>query len=268
MGGALVAASAGLVLYAWSKGESAATATPLATIRSTPALTVTVARAGMRPMHAVALATGTVVAWEDLIVAAEAAGLTIVEVLVDEGDQVAQGQLLARLDDRQLQAQIDQQEASIVEAQANLESAQAELRRGQDLAGSNVISRQDAEQRATDAKVMQARLGVARAELARLQAQLTQTLILAPADGYVSKRSGVIGQVVQIGTELFRVVRGGRLEVDASVPEAALLGIAPGQYARITDPAGRIIDARVRAVAPLVDAETRLGIVHAALPAN
>jgi RND family efflux transporter MFP subunit len=240
--------------------------TPLSSIKEDTALTVTVATIGTRRIETGVLATGTVVAWEETPAAAEVAGLAITEVLIEEGDRVEKGELLARLNDVQLQAQIEQQEAAIAEAEANLEAAQAELRRGQELAARRAISRQDAESRATAAKTAEARLAVARAGLSQLNAQLAQTRILAPVDGYVSVKSAVLGQVVQAGAELFRIVRDGRLEVDARVSEHDLFAIAPGQSVRVTDPAGRVIEATVRAVAPIVDRKSRLGTVQVALP--
>ncbi|WP_163273257.1 efflux RND transporter periplasmic adaptor subunit [Chelativorans alearense] len=229
-------------------------------------LTVTVATIGTRRMETAVLATGTVVAWEELPVSAEVAGLAITEVLVDEGDRVEKGQVLARLNDVQLQAQIEQQQATITEAEANLEAAEAELQRGQELAARNAISKQDVESRATAATTAEARLAVARAGLSQLNAKLAQTSISAPADGYISKKSAVLGQVVQAGAELLRIVRDGRLEVEARVSEGDLFGIAPGQAVRVTGPAGRAIEAEVRAVAPIVDPRTRLGTVYIALP--
>ena len=58
----------------------------------------------------------------------------------------------------------------------------------------------------------------------------------------------------------------GRLEVEARVSEVDLFGIAPGQAVHVTGPAGRAIEAEVRAIAPIVDARTRLGTVYIALP--
>jgi RND family efflux transporter MFP subunit len=242
--------------------------TPPSSVPEVTALTVTVATIETRSMETMVMATGTVVAWEELPIAAEVTGLAITEVIVEEGDRVEKGQLLARLNDLQLQAQIEEQRASILEAEAVLEAAQAELRRGQDLAARNVISKQDAENRATAEKTAKARVAVAEARLAHLNAQLAQTGIHAPADGYVSKKSAVLGQVVQTGAELFRIVREGRLEVDAQVPEGDLFGLAPGGQARVFDPVGGVVEAEVRTVAPIVDPRTRLGIVSVALPSD
>ncbi|WP_159591893.1 efflux RND transporter periplasmic adaptor subunit [Chelativorans xinjiangense] len=240
--------------------------TPRSSVTEDTALSVTVATIGTRRMEKEVLATGTVVAWEELPVSAEVAGLAITEVLIDEGDRVEKGQLLASLNDIQLQAQIEQQKAWISEAEASLDAAQAELRRGQELTARNAISKQDAESRNTAVRTAQARLAVAQAGLSQLNAKLAQTSIVAPADGYVSKKSAVLGQVVQMGSELLRIVRDGRLEVEARVSEGDLFGVAPGQAVRITDPAGRVIEATVRTVAPIVDPRTRLGTVYIALP--
>jgi HlyD family secretion protein len=74
--------------------------------------------------------------------------------------------------------------------------------------------------------------------------------------------------VVQTGTELFRLIQDGRIEVNALVPEADIFKILPQQSARVIDPMGRVAPASVRLVAPVVDANTRLGTVRVALPAE
>jgi HlyD family secretion protein len=73
---------------------------------------------------------------------------------------------------------------------------------------------------------------------------------------------------VQTGTDLFRLIQDGRIEVNALVPEADIFRVLPQQTARIVDPIGRVSQASVRLVAPMVDAETRLGTVRIALPAS
>jgi HlyD family secretion protein len=231
-------------------------ATPPSGVIEETTLTVTVATIGTRRMETALLATGTVVAWEELPVSAEVAGLAITEVLVDEGDRVEKGQVLARLNDVQLQAQIEQQQASIREAAANLEAAEAELRRGQELAARNAISRQDVESRATAAKTAEARLAVAQAGLSQLDAKLDQTSIVAPADGYISKKSAVLGQVVQA----FIVPNSAQRWLPNTFSNVLVLSLC------LTGPAGRAIEAEVRAIAPIVDARTRLGTVYIALP--
>lgn len=131
-----------------------------------------------------------------------------------------------------------------------------------------MISQQAVEQRETLVKTTTAKLASARAILEETRARLAQTEIVAPANAVVATRSATLGQVVQTGTELFRLIQDGRIEVNASVPEANLLRILPQQSVRIVDPMGRVSHASVRLVAPIVDAKTRLGTVRVALPAE
>ena len=242
------------------KGQEAADRAP----DSGAALTVSVTEMKGQPLYESVLATGTVVPWRELPIGSETGGLSVVEVLVDEGDQVRKGQLLARLDDSLLKAQIAQQEASVAEAAANLKFAQSDLDRAKKLSGAS-MSKQVLEQRTTSVETTQARLGTAQALMDQMTTRLEQTQIVAPSDGIVLKRTATIGQIVQAGGELFELIEDGRLEVDAEVPEADFLRVKPGQQVSIIDPLGQASSGEVRATAPEVDSKTRLGIVHIAI---
>lgn len=230
-----------------------------------PALTVGVASVEPRPLKRIVVGTGSVVAWEELIIAAEATGLRVLEVPVEEGQAVRKGQLLVRLDDTVLQAEMRQMEAAIKEAEASLAEARSNLGRAQRLAPGAAITEQALEQRQTLARTGEARLNIARAQMEERRAKIEQTLITAPADGIVSKRAILMGAVVSPGTELVRIIRDARLEVDAEVPELDIDLVRPNQTVRIIH-GETIVEARVRAVAPTVDPKTRLGIVEVALP--
>jgi RND family efflux transporter MFP subunit len=211
---------------------------------------------------------GTVTAWQEITLSSQTTGLAVIEVKVAENDHVGRGDILVRLDDRLLKAQIAQQIAIIAEAQANLESAQNKAARANALAVTQAMSKEDVDERRTGIKTSQAKLDQAKAALEQLQRQLEQTLVVAPADGYVSQKPVVLGTVVQIGTELVRLVRDGRLEVEAKVPEKDLGAIRPQELAHVRDPGGQEIQARVRAIAAKVDSKTRLGVVYVSLPAE
>jgi len=219
-----------------------------------------------RQLRTIILATGTVTAWRELHIAAEANGLAITAVDVEEGQAVKQGDLLVFLNDSMLRAQIAQQEASIAEARANVTIAQTNIERAKSLIGSKIISAQTLDERANTLETNKAKRAGAEAALEQLRAQLAQTRIAAPADGLVSRRAVNIGQVVSIGTELVRIVQNGRLEVDALVPEADLLAVKVGQSVAVIGPSDERSEGHVRAVAPTVDNKTRLGTVHVALP--
>ncbi len=232
-----------------------------------PALTVGVAGVSTHPMTRGIVATGSVAAWQQLTVAAEIAGLRIVEIAVDEGDKVKQGQVLARLDDSILKAQSAQFDASIREAEANLANALADFRRAQELQTGQNIAAATYQQRETAARTAEARLAMMRAQSAEVKAKLEQTVIRAPTDGVISKRSALLGSVASVGTELFRMIRDGRVEVQALVPELDIGKIEPDQNARVVH--GDIaVTGTVRLVSPMVDPATRLGMAYVALPAD
>lgn len=231
------------------------------------ALTVVVAPATQRALPNTITATGNVAAWREMPISSEATGLGVSAIAVDEGDAVTKGQLLARLNNAILGAQLAQQKAAIAELEATLANAQSDLRRAHTVS-SGVISEQTTEQRETLVKTTTAKLSAARALLDETTVRLKQTEIVAPADGVVASRSITLGQVVQTGTEMFRLIEDGRIEVNALVPEAQLFSVRPGQSARVFDPAGLEHQAKVRIVTPTVDAKTRLGTVRIALPAG
>lgn len=228
-------------------------------------LTVTVDTVQESRIDGAIVGTGTVAAWREMPISSEANGLAIVDIRADEGDRVERGQVLVRLNQKLLLAQIEQNEAAVAEAEASLANALSEQMRAHAVS-SGVISKQIIEQRETLVKTTTAKLASARAMLAETRARLAQTEIMAPTDAIVATCSATLGQVVQTGTELFRLIQDGRIEVDALVPEADLFKIFPPQSARVFDAMGRVWDATVRLVAPVVDAKTRLGTVRIELP--
>lgn len=262
------------------------------------AMTVTAGPVETRRMAETLQVNGSLVPWEDLAIGSESTGLSIVKILADEGDHVTAGQLLAKLDDavilaqlKENQAQIEharatigQQEAAIAEAEANVKSASHDLLRAQELMKTNSITLQTTEQREATARTADARLNSARmgrvvsqadltvAESTRteLMARFAQTEIRAPADGLVSRRTARIGNIaIGAGNDvLFRMVRDGILELDANVPDRLLARCAPGQRVRLaaTGTDGKPIFGTVRAIAPLVDPTTRMGIAHIRFP--
>jgi RND family efflux transporter MFP subunit len=229
---------------------------------------VSVSQASRKSIPEQIVALGSIDAWQELTLSAQTSGVAVMEVTVTENDRVKHGDLLVRLDDRVLKAQIAQQRATVAEAQANVESAQNKAARANVLAASQAMSKEDVEERRMAIKTSQAKLEQVQAALEQLERQWEQTRIVAPADGYVSQKPAVIGTIVQVGTELVRLIRDGRLEVEAKVPDKDLGFIREQQVARVRVPGGPEIEARVRAVAAKVDPKTRLGVVYVSLPAQ
>lgn len=253
-----------ILVSACTRGETA----DQAATEPRAALTVAVATVERQTVRNRILASGSVSPWRELVIGSEASGLAVAEIAVEEGQHVGKGDLLVRLNDAALNAEIAEQNALIDEAAANLASARLDLDRAEKLVTTKAISQQTADERATTVKTTEAKLAAARAVLDQLKVQHARTRILAPDDGYVLKRSVSLGQVVSTGTELVRMVQRSRLEVAASVAEAELLAARAGDDVRVTDPAGRSLTGTVRELAPSVDATSRLGIVRIDLPAN
>jgi RND family efflux transporter MFP subunit len=231
-----------------------------------PALTVTAEVVQLRNLERHVEASGTVNAWRDVPVGAETGGLTALEVNVDEGSQVKAGELLVKLDDRLLQAQVNQQRAAVASAKATLAKNAAALKRSEALATQGFLSKANLDVATADQQTAQAQLQTAEAALAETLAKLDQTNIRAPVSGLVSSRTVVKGQIVSAGAELLRIVRDGQLELSAQIPEADLQSVHAGALAEVSDEQGHKAMGRIRVVTPLVDSQTRLALARITLP--
>lgn len=230
--------------------------------------TVTIAVAETRNLSRTITASGTVTAWEEVPVGAETGGLTATAVMVDEGAYVRQGQPLVQLNDALLRAQLAQQEAAVASAEAGAEREDAELARAHELRDRGFLAQASLDLAISEQRAAAAQLASARAALSETRTRLNQTTIRAPVAGLIISRSVTRGQIVQPGTELFRMVRDGRLELDARVPETELGLIRAGQAATVSSDGVGSAQGRVRIVTPEVDAQTRLGLARIALSGN
>jgi RND family efflux transporter MFP subunit len=264
---ALALAAAGLVAWRLLPTRPTAGAPPPVVAAPPPALTVSVVPATRRSLSRSISGDGSVVAWQELVLGAEAGGLRVETVAVEEGDAVRQGQVLVRLEDAVPAAQLAGAEAGLVEADAALGIARADLSRAVELTRSQNTPRQVLDQRQAAARQAEARLAAARAARDEARARLEQTAIRAPHDGVVTRRTVLPGAVTAVGQEMLRLLRDGRVELDARVPELELSAVSPGQAVTVRH-GMREIAATVRAIAPGVTPETRLGTVHVALPAD
>ena len=230
--------------------------------------TVTVATAAETALPRVVTASGSVSAWEEVPIGAETGGLVATAVLVDEGSYVRQGQPLVQLNTALLSAAVRQQQAALQTAQANAARDDAALDRAQQLKDRGFLSQASLDTALANQRSSLAGVAQARATLAQSQTQLSQATIRAPVSGLIISRSVTRGQIVAAGTELFRMVRDGRLELDAQIPETDLPLIRSGMTAAITSDQAGATSGTVRIVTSEVDPETRLGIARIALASN
>ena len=227
--------------------------------------TVTVAAATLRNLPRTVTASGTISAWEEVPVGAETGGLTATAVYVDEGRYVRQGQPLVQLNDALLRAQLRQQQAAVQSADANAARDQAALDRAQELKERGFLSQASLDTALANKRSSDANAAAARAALSETRTRLAQATIRAPVSGLVISRNVTRGQIVSAGSELFRIVRDGRLELDAQVPETDLALVRSGQSAAVSSDQVGETTGTVRIVTPEVDPETRLGVARISL---
>lgn len=231
-------------------------------------LSVTVTSPQMQDLHNIISVNGTISAWQETIISAEVTGLDISAVYVNVGDHVHKGDKLAQLNPAQVNADLMQQKANLSEAKANLEQSQTEARQATILEKAGAVSSQDLLQYTTKSRTNQAKLEAAEAVLKLQKLKLSYTLITAPDDGVISARSATLGSIVQSGNELFRLIRSSRLEWQAQASPEDIQKIKPGQAANIINNDGTVIIAKVRQVSPVLNQNTRNGMVYVDLPSN
>ena len=231
-----------------------------------PALTVSTVQPMMRELPLRLPANGSITAWQEAIIGSEANGLRLVSVNANVGDKVAKGQVLATFATEQVGAELAQARASLLEAQANAQDAAINADKARTLQASGALSEQQINQYTTLDKSAKARLEVAQAALAVQQVRLKQTDVLAPDSGVISSRSATLGAVVGNGVELFRMIRGGRLEWRAEVTSTEMAGIKPGTQVMVTAASGAQVVGKTRIIAPTVDSTSRNGLVYVDLP--
>jgi RND family efflux transporter MFP subunit len=232
-----------------------------------PALTVTLVTPQVGEWPRTLAASGNVAAWQEAVISAEISNLLLTDVRVNVGDEVKKGQVLALISRDTVAAALAESSAAVAEAEAVLAEARANAERANRLQAAGFISGQQTVQYLTAEKAALARLDAARARLRADQLRLAQTTVRAPDAGVISARSATVGTMAQPGQELFRLIRGGRLEWRAEVAEADLDALRPGMAATLTAPNGARVEGRVRMVAPTVDPQTLNALVYVDLPA-
>jgi HlyD family secretion protein len=288
-GAAIIAAFLAAGTFGPSYHAHAAEIAPPAAATQGPAVSVTVA--AKTAFTESVLVTGSLIPHLDVLISPQIEGYRITELLVDEGDRVEEGQVLARLDKNTLQAQLAQLQAqetradaaiaqarsNITQAEANQKQAEAAFERAQDLVKTGATSRavfdeREAAARTAVASVMSSKDGlrVAEADKVAIQAQIQEaevrldyTEIKAPQSGLISRRNARLGAVARAtGDPLFRIIAKGEVEMEAEVPEVYLPKMTVGMNARIDVAGLKERQGTIRLISPEVDRASRLGRVR------
>jgi RND family efflux transporter MFP subunit len=181
---------------------------------------------------------------------------------------VKKGQLLATFAGDAVQADVAQAKASLMEAEANALDAKGNAERARTLQNTGALSTQQINQYLTAEKTAAAKVQAAQATLNAQAVRTQNTQVRAPDNGVISARGATVGAVVGAGAELFRMIRGGRLEWRAEVTSSELGRVKAGNAVAMTAADGSTVKGKVRMIAPTVDPQTRAALVYVDLPAH
>jgi HlyD family secretion protein len=253
--------------FGWYFMHKSPAPTDAASASNSQAQSVSVITPGRTNVTGSITASGTIAARREMPVGIAGEGGRVISVLVDAGDWVRAGQVLAVVD-RSVQAQqIAGQAANIEVQRANARIAQANLDRALKLVERGFISKADVDRLTATRDAAVAQVSVASAELGQLRASSARLNIVAPAAGLVLTRGVEPGQIVSPGSGvLFRIAKDGQFEMQARLAENDLARLAVGQSAEVT-PVGtdKPYIGQIWQLSPTIDAQTREGIARIAL---
>ncbi|WP_116133547.1 efflux RND transporter periplasmic adaptor subunit [Tropicimonas sp. IMCC34043] len=264
----LIVAALCLAGLSFAPANVAAEDAPAGPVR--PVLAVRAVEPRQEQWTSAVAASGWIAAWDEASISTEIGELRIEETLVDVGDAVKKGQVLARLSHDAVEADLRRQEALVASAEASLEKAMTDADRARRLLenAKGAMSQKDIEGALSGEKVAKANLGAEQANLDSIRLKLEQTTIRAIDDGVVSQKSVTLGAVPAVGTELFRLIRQNRIEWHAEIAAKDLPQVVAGQQVRIFDQGQALCSGSVRTAAPTADRTTGRATIYVDLPTN
>lgn len=211
-------------------------------------------------------AEGVVEAAKQATVAAQVQG-RVVEVRVDAGDHVKQGDVLMRIDERQASQSVAGADAQVAQSQANLANARATYERSKNLFAQKFVSQAALDQAAAAYRSAEAQVKVDLASRGQAGTTKSYTTIASPLTGVVAQRHTELGEMASPGKALLTVYEPAQLRVVASVPQYKLAEVQKTQRARLEfAETQRWIDAGSITVLPTADARTHTVQVRVNLP--
>jgi HlyD family secretion protein len=253
-----------VVLFAMRLTQALAVKSP---VDKAPIPTVSVTEVGVSTMPTTVSIIGTIAARYDMPIGVEGDAGRVAAIYVEAGDHVKRGQVLARLNVSVLEPQVANLEATLEQARAEAELADAEYRRAQAVGASGALSAEETQRRKSAAATAAAKVKVAAAQLAEAQARLARAAVRAPADGIILTRNVEVGQTATPGGEaLFRLSERGEVELRGQVSEQDLPLLKVGQSVNVElTGTTRVYEGHVRLLGAVIDPQTRLGMVRVAL---
>jgi membrane fusion protein, multidrug efflux system len=199
-------------------------------------------------------------------VRAEIAG-PVEATLVDEGQRVRRGALLARIDDAAVRDAYLSAKSAVRSAESALQNAQRNAERATRLAKAGAVPERDLETAQLNATNAEGALADARARLTTAEKQLGHTIVRSPIDGSVSERQVDAGDVVQVGAAMFTIVDLGSLRLEASVPAGEIDRLKVGTPVEFgVSGYDRRFTGRIERINPSVDPNTGQVRIYVAIP--
>jgi len=211
-------------------------------------------------------ADGTINAKDTANVSAKVNGVAIERILVEEGDRVRAGQVLAVFDTDAMEQQVLQAQADVAEAEATLANASADAARVLPLIDIDAISKQEADRYRTSEVRARASLQASQARLSNQRLTLENAKVVAPVSGIISEKMVEVGQVAG-GDPLFTIIKGGVLEWRADIDPKLIGDINVGTPVQVSLPSGDTVMGQVNRIAPTADNNRQITI-YASLAAN
>ncbi len=266
VGGIVLVVLAIIGIAAWAmRPSTAASAAGEGGAKQAP--TVSVMVPGRQTVDRVVSATGNIGARREMPVGVAGEGGMVSQVFVEPGQWVGAGQVLASIDRRVQTQQASSLAAQIAVSEADARIAQSNLDRALQLVNRGFVSKADVESKTAVRDAARARVNVARATYQQALASTSRLDIRAPAAGLVLERKAEPGQIVSPGSGvLFRMAKGGELELLARLGEVDLARMAVGQRATVT-PVGSAQNfaGQIWQLSPVIDPQTRQGIARISL---
>ncbi len=211
-------------------------------------------------------ADGTINAKDVANVSAKVNGVAIERILVEEGQRVKAGQILAVFDTDAMEQQVLQAEADVAEAEATLANATADVARVLPLIDIDALSRQEADRYRTSKLQAQASLQASKARLSTQRLSVSNANVVAPVSGVISEKMAEVG-VVAGSDPLFTIIKGGILEWRADIDPKLIGEVNVGTPVRVSLPGGDSVMGQVSRIAPTADNNRQITI-YASLAAN
>ena len=211
-------------------------------------------------------ADGTINAKDVANVSAKVNGVAIERILVEEGQRVKAGQILAVFDTDAMEQQVLQAEADVAEAEATLANATADAARVLPLIDIDAISKQEADRYRTAKLQAQASLQASKARLSTQHLSVNNANVVAPVNGVISEKMAEVGMVAG-GDPLFTIIKGGILEWRADIDPKLIGEVNVGTPVQVSLPGGDSVMGEVSRIAPTADNNRQITI-YASLAAN